>query len=640
MMRRGVWLGATLWLLAVASMAACSEDPGSLGKPSSPACVTADDCVSKNPCAIGTCSPVTGQCEVAPAPDGPAPSDEVGNCSRILCQHGFGMLEEDPSDIPMPENPCVTGQCIDGSPYEVPVMNDTPCTVGGGNGTCWDGVCTIPCFPGNAEVVCDDGNLCTVDGCGAEMVCVNDPSNDPLPDSYQTDGDCQLRTCVDGEETTVNDDADPPVPASECEIGSCSNGVGVTNPAAEGLPCGSNGLCDGLGNCAGCLLATDCPANFSPDCGSVACNNGICDTTLQPSGTAIPNQTNGDCQTQVCDGAGMVTSQIDDSDIPSNPNLCTPGACSNGTPGTTNAMAGTACGGTNICDGLGVCCAPAVCGPNNCGSMPSGCNTQLPCGICSEGLCGLAVLNVCSCADGLQNNGEQGVDCGGPCSTTCGGGTPCNMPSECSSNYCVDDVCCNELCDGVCEGCTDELNGVADGQCLPVIDNSDPDNNCTAAAPASCGMTGECVGGACEVHSGNVCAAATCVSATFTGDSICDGMGTCQAPPPTACGGPYLCNGNQCESCSDGIQNGNETDVDCGGGGACADCTLGQTCLVPSDCGTGLCVDDVCCNNACGSKCEHCNGANLGTCSFVPAGEDPDNECPGNNKNCDGAGSC
>ncbi len=180
---------------------------------------------------------------------------------------------------------------------------------------------------------------------------------------------------------------------------------------------------------------------------------------------------------------------------------------------------------------------------------------------------------------------------------------------------------------------------MANGQCLPVIDNSDPDGNCAAQAAGTCGTTGVCVGGACEMHSGNVCASETCASATYTGDSTCDGAGTCQPPAPVACGSPYACNGTQCESCSDGIQNGNETDVDCGGGGACADCSLGDTCLVPSDCTIGLCVDGVCCDNACGGTCEHCNGANLGTCSFVPAGQDPDGECNGSHT-CDGAGSC
>src|SRR5688572_24679607 len=40
------------------------------------------------------------------------------------------------------------------------------------------------------------------------------------------------------------------------------------------------------------------------------------------------------------------------------------------------------------------------------------------------------------------------------------------------------------------------------------------------------------------------------------------------------------------ETCTDGIQNGGETSVDCGGGG-CAPCGLGSTCALDRDCASG-----------------------------------------------------
>jgi|SRR5579871_6080203 len=48
-------------------------------------------------------------------------------------------------------------------------------------------------------------------------------------------------------------------------------------------------------------------------------------------------------------------------------------------------------------------------------------------------------------------------------------------------------------------------------------------------------------------------------------------------------------NGN---SCSDGVVDGNETDIDCGG--SCAACGLGRRCLVGSDCTTGNCAGGIC----------------------------------------------
>lgn len=97
-------------------------------------------------------------------------------------------------------------------------------------------------------------------------------------------------------------------------------------------------------------------------------------------------------------------------------------------------------------------------------------------------------------------------------------------------------------------------------------------------------------------------------------------------------------------SCTDGIKDGNETDVDCGGG-TCSTCALGKNCLASSDCqsaycsggvcstplggnGTtctsaaqclsGNCVGGICCNTACnGGPCMTCAG---GTCGNSPVG--------------------
>lgn len=46
-------------------------------------------------------------------------------------------------------------------------------------------------------------------------------------------------------------------------------------------------------------------------------------------------------------------------------------------------------------------------------------------------------------------------------------------------------------------------------------------------------------------------------------------------------------------SCEDGERNGNETDIDCGGS-ECSPCTLGRSCVQASDCISGVCVEFVC----------------------------------------------
>ncbi len=46
------------------------------------------------------------------------------------------------------------------------------------------------------------------------------------------------------------------------------------------------------------------------------------------------------------------------------------------------------------------------------------------------------------------------------------------------------------------------------------------------------------------------------------------------------------------ETCSDGVKNQDETDVDCGG--LCEGCNLGNDCLIATDCLSGICTDNIC----------------------------------------------
>ena len=51
--------------------------------------------------------------------------------------------------------------------------------------------------------------------------------------------------------------------------------------------------------------------------------------------------------------------------------------------------------------------------------------------------------------------------------------------------------------------------------------------------------------------------------------------------------------GKALPSCTDGIKNGIETDVDCGGG-SCKNCNMGSKCHVNSDCASNACINGVC----------------------------------------------
>lgn len=73
---------------------------------------------------------------------------------------------------------------------------------------------------------------------------------------------------------------------------------------------------------------------------------------------------------------------------------------------------------------------------------------------CSNGAC---TGTVPSCSDGIQNQEETDVDCGGPCGATCENGQNCSSYADCQSGYCQDGVCATFPGPG--EHCT---NGIQD----------------------------------------------------------------------------------------------------------------------------------------------------------------------------------
>lgn len=83
--------------------------------------------------------------------------------------------------------------------------------------------------------------------------------------------------------------------------------------------------------------------------------------------------------------------------------------------------------------------------------------------VTTEGTC------VPTCGDGIANQDETDVDCGGGCST-CGIGDSCVDGSDCTSGVCFGDVCISQVCgNGVLEGsetCDDGNTNPCDG-CSP-----------------------------------------------------------------------------------------------------------------------------------------------------------------------------
>lgn len=191
-----------------------------------------------------------------------------------------------------------------------------------------------------------------------------------------------------------------------------------------------------------------------------------------------------------------------------------------------------------------------------------------------------------------------------------GGDVRCSSPSTCGDdNPCTTDECTNGFC-------THNLLTVSPGP-----------------GSTEC-MTIACNNGASTttVHNGGPCG--TGLTCNAAGECVeCTANGDCTVGMRPSCDTTF-----SCVSCSDGIQNGTETGLDCGGG-TCSKCD-GDSCGQGTECKSSECADGVCCNMACSGTCVACDlPGEKGACSPVPKGLEGSG-CTGSDKACTGDGAC
>ena len=175
-------------------------------------------------------------------------------------------------DEPDDDDPCTEDTCdAAGVPANTAKDEGASCDTDAElQGSCQSGQCVVECVPGDGPGQCDDGNVCTEDGCGADSgQCENLPLNGNVV-SPEPDGDCQLELCQDGVVTTMNDNTDLPDDGNGCTLNQCNEGMVEHPPEPAGTACDENGgqVCDGaLANpqCVQCVVAADCEDHFSLD---------------------------------------------------------------------------------------------------------------------------------------------------------------------------------------------------------------------------------------------------------------------------------------------------------------------------------------------------------------------------------------
>jgi hypothetical protein len=113
----------------------------------------------------------------------------------------------------------------------------------------------------------------------------------------------------------------------------------------------------------------------------------------------------------------------------------------------------------------------------------------------------------------------------------------------------------------------DSMQAAADASASPTAcTGSAPANPCDAGPPLERGGTGQ-----------------SCNTATDCQSAVCSPDG-CPAAVASCCQAP---------SCTDGVRNGAEPQIDCGNG-ACGLCPVGNFCAADSECQTGFCQNQSC----------------------------------------------
>lgn len=224
------------------------------------------------------------------------------------------------------------------------------------------------------------------------------------------------------------------------------------------------------------------------------------------------------------------------------------------------------------------------------------------------------------CHNYQQDLDEGGVDCGGSECSGCENGQLCQLDGDCVSGWCREGVCvqrCKRQSD--CGGDA----SCQDGQCVDCSDSDRCWADCT-------GARNEAIGAVCACRAGiSVCVAPSCDNGLEEGDEgdvdcggsrcePCDDGKGCEVSEDCASGHCVMRDWGDSQqfcfpaSCNDHVLNGTETDVDCGGP-SCPHCEVGRDCVTEDDCEYRFsCTDGACIRDCTPNGSEICG--TLGEC--------------------------
>ena len=512
------------------------------------------------------------------------------------------------------------------------------CDNGANNGTSTTmGSCDIQCHVvGCGNGLVDPGEQCDPHSGFTATIA------SPVVPSATCDSDCTAVACGDGVTNTVAGEicdqgdvlngqpctytttTDGSVTCSRCAADCKSQNTTQKAPyCGDGSTDAGHEVCDqGAANGTACPYATSC-----------ARCNGTCSAVTTTSGPSCGDGVVTAADNEQCDGATIPKTCAElgyGGGVAGAKPTCYPSTDTSGnachynvtscvpTCGNNTVEAGEQCDGTNLngatCAALGysggtpsctlckltsIGCT-SVCGNNKaegdeqcdgpdlngvtCQSLGYSHGTNPGC-TTGAGGCKFDVL-ACSCGDGVCGQGETATNCPGDCH--CGDGT-CNAGQGETFATCPGD-CPASCTDGFLNGA--ETGTDCGGATCDALSK-------TCGTGIGCGVAADC---ASKVCTGSSCQAATCTDAvkngtetgTDCGGATCDGQGkTCGTGVACGVAGDCtsgVCTGHVCQaaSCADGVQNGGESAVDCGGTSSCGSCA-GAACTMNSSCHSNSC---------------------------------------------------
>ena len=361
-----------------------------------------------------------------------------------------------------------------------------------------------------------------------------------------------------------------------------------------------------------------------------------CEVIASPDRSKLPRETSGtggmsSSSTGSTGGAGGMAGTCDAgqtcaqvAECPAPATACVLATCQGGCCGTISAAKATGCkedGGGKLCDGNGACVACLA--PTDCPTPTEKCLVAA-CDATAH-TCGTAPTAMgTACAE----NGGKLCDDKGAC-VVCLAPTDCPVPAT----KCLIATCdatahtCGTTPAALGATCTDNGGVVCDGTGVCVADH------CADGVKDADETDVDCGGVDCTT-----CAdGQKCLTASDCTDQVCGGMLTGNCTTACTCNAP---------TCMDGVQNGQETDKDCGGPvcdaagktcalglgcGAAADCTGSAACsgtmFTPApSCSGNVCTAGVAVDCAASSQgCALPGGC--GACNTVADCPTPPNEC-------------